>query len=333
MNILFVDNFSLNFGVAHLSAMLKQAGHRVSLRTYAFSKWRGIDIYRAPERYFDFEEIAQEVMAQQPDLLCFSVCSPNYMFYQRLCRTIKQRSEIPVLVGGVLPSLMPKLFMERSDCDFLFRGEAEGEIVELVARIRDGSWGEAANLCYRRGDEIVYREVSAFVADLDALPLYDNSLYGGEGSQALFVLTSRGCVMKCTFCSAGPYSRMVAGEGNRAVRKRSVDAVIDEIKCRLAEHDYKEIYFYDDFFVTNARWMSEFAEKYRREINLPYYCAVFPSSITETNARLLAESGCKSVQMGFQSANDHYKLEVLKRKDTKARITQAAQRLEQHGIA
>jgi anaerobic magnesium-protoporphyrin IX monomethyl ester cyclase len=333
LNILFVDNFSINFGVAHLSTLLKNGGHQVALLNYPFSKWHGIDIYRSPERHFAFDKIAREVLLQEPDLICFSVCSPNFMFFKNLVAAVQKISQVPTLVGGVLPSLMPEMFMEQTSCDFLYRGEAENQILDLVERIRMGTWQEVPNLCYRQGAEVVYKEVSSFVSDLDSLPIYDNDLYGGSESQALFVLTSRGCVMKCTFCSAGQYSGMVAGEGNRAVRKRSVDSVLSEIKERLQAHPYKEIFFYDDFFVTNSRWLREFAERYRQEINLPYYCAVFPSSVTGKIADLLAWSGCKSVQMGFQSANDIYKLEVLKRKDTKERIVKAARILDERGVA
>ena len=73
MKILFIDNFSFNFGVASISSVLKQSGHNVELMYYPFFKLRGIDIYRDPGNYFSFEKISNEVIAKKPDIIGFSV--------------------------------------------------------------------------------------------------------------------------------------------------------------------------------------------------------------------------------------------------------------------
>lgn len=332
MKILFIDNFPINFGVSYIATMLRLAGHEVELMDFQLSKWKGLDLYRDPSKYFSFDEISDTALKKKPDIIGFSVFSPNYMFYKCTAEAIRKRSKIPILVGGVLPTLKPELFMENTCCDFLFRGEGEPVIVELVEKIVAGKYHDMPNLVYRGEDgKIVYNEMSSLVEDLDEIPFYDKSLYSNS-SDILLVLTSRGCVLACSYCSAGDFSKITVKPGSGVVRKRKVDCVIEEIKQALLVKSYNQIYFYDDFFITTTKWMSEFAERYSKEIGLPYYCEAFPATVTKDIACLLAKSGCKSVFMGFQTANDEYKKTVLKRRETKELVRKAKANLDAFGV-
>lgn len=332
MKILFVDNFAINFGIALLSAVLKRAGHEVSLATYPLSKWKGIDIYRAPEKYFSFPKIASEIIRSRPAIVAFSVFSPNYMFYKRMAEALRKQCQLPILVGGVLPTLVPELFMENTCCDYLFRGEAEPVIAGLVEKIENGNFQDVPNLAYRSDREgIIYNEMTSFLEDIDSVPFYDKNLYPNI-FKSLYILTSRGCPMTCTYCSAGKLSRKIIRPRSPIVRKRSVDCVIQEIKEALQEKPYERIFFYDDIFVGTLPWMEEFSDKYRREIGLPYFCTAVPAIINNENAALLAKSNCINVQIGFQTANDEYKRNVLSRMETKQQVANAIQHLRRHNI-
>lgn len=222
--------------------------------------------------------------------------------------------------------------MDRTACDFLYRGEAETVADELFRSIVDGKWHSMPNLAYR--DETgkpVYNEMKTMISDLDSLPFYDKELFPNN-TNSLFIISSRGCVMSCTYCYVGNYSRMVAPPKRDILRKRSVQNIIAEIKEGLAIKNYNEVLFLDDFFITSRQWMREFAEQYKREVNLPYRCEAFPATISLEIADLLADSGCVSVAMGFQTANEEYKRNVLKRKEPKAKIAKAVGLLTERGI-
>lgn len=333
MNILFIDNFVLNFGVSYLAAVLRKEGHHVALMNHPFSKSADADIYTNPEHYYDFEAIAELVLASNSDLIAFSVWSPNFQFFRQLSAAIRRKCSIPILVGGVLPTLRPDLFIPGTACDVVFRGEAETSICALVTHIANGEYRDMPNIVYRSpSGEAVYNPMSSSVGDLDSLPIRDHELYPNL-SGSLFVITSRGCAMRCTYCSAGQYSRIVACNSGKLVRKRSVDSVIGEIKAALVGRKYSEIYFYDDFFITASSWLSEFTERYRAEINLPYYCIAFPATINRKIAHLLKSSGCKNVLMGFQTANTEYKAQILHRNEPIQRVIDAMDCLRAEGIS
>ncbi|MBF0162054.1 MAG: radical SAM protein [Magnetococcales bacterium] len=332
MKILFVDNFILNFGVSYLSAILKEKGHQVELKTFIFSKSADASIYTHPEKYFDFQEIAKGILGRQPDLVAFSVWSPNFQFYKQLAATLRSLGGPPMLVGGVLPTLRPDLFVPDTACDLLFRGEAEPVIEALVQGLVSGHYQQLPNVVYRGSEgQMIQTPMRSYLDNLDTLPIRDHLLYPNH-SHALYVITSRGCAMKCSYCSAGSNSRMVVQDNARLVRKRSVESVITEIKSVLKEGPFREIFFYDDFFINNFKWISEFLAAYRQEIGLPFYCLAFPATVTPAIARELAVSGCQGVLMGFQTANAEYKSRVLSRPEPTARVLRAIECLRAEGV-
>jgi radical SAM superfamily enzyme YgiQ (UPF0313 family) len=332
MKVLFVDNFRMNFGVSQITAVLKQSGHEVELLNYKLSKWKDIDLYRRPEKYFSFDKISDEIIEREPDIIAFSVFSANYMFFKKAGESIHKKTDIPILVGGVFATLSPDFFIENSPCDYVFRGEAEPVIVELIEKVSAGKYHDVPNLVYRNGNgQAIHNKMESFVEDIDELPFYDKDLYQNL-TNTLYIYTSRGCCMSCAYCSAGKYSKLLVRKGKGPVRKRNVDHVIEEIKQTLQQYPYKEVAFYDDFFITSTRWLSEFVEKYSKEIGLPYSCSAFPGRITKEIAYLLAKSGCDFVSMGFQTANDNYKKQILRRNETKSQVVRAMQNLKEHGI-
>lgn len=332
MRAVFVDNFPFNLGVVYIAPHLKMAGWEVEVLNYPISKTYGIDVYQRPEKYFSMDLVCDQVLSLKPDIICFSVFSSNFMFYKQLTRTIKEKCQIPIIVGGVLPTIAPEMFFRTTQCDFLFRGEAETVIDNVFRSVLAGEWHTIPNLAYRdKYGKPAFNEMKTFIRDLNGLPFYDKNIYANR-TNSLFIITSRGCVMACTYCSAGEYSRLVSVPGKSLIRKRSVQDVIKEITQAIAEKEHKEIYFHDDFFITTHQWLEEFSEQYVRHVNLPYRCTAFPATITPNIADLLATSGCIQVDMGFQTANEEYKKTVLKRKESNVQIAKAIQLLEERGI-
>lgn len=332
MKILFIDNFSFNFGVASISSVLKQSGHDVELIYYPFFKLRGINIYRNPGNYFSFEKISNEVIAKKPDIIGFSVFSANYMFYRHAAAAIRSKTEIPILVGGVFPTMSSEFFINNSCCDVVFRGEAELVITELMEKMVTRKYHDMPNIVYRNKEGYpVFNKIDSFVVDLDNLPFYDKNLCPSNPI-TLNMATSRGCVFSCAYCSSGKYTRITNRQGDGKVRKRSVYRVIEEIKQALSIRPYKSISFWDDFFISSPKWLSDFTVEYCKEINLPYSCVAFPGTVNKNTASLLAQSGCRFVYMGFQTANNEYKKNVLRRNETKEQITKAIGYLRENGV-
>ena len=75
------------------------------------------------------------------------------------------------------------------------------------------------------------------------------------------IMTSFGCPFSCAYCYNSLYKEIYP---NGKVRLRTVDSVIEEANSLDAEL----IYFQDDFFGFNRKWMIEFNEKWNKR---PYH--------------------------------------------------------------
>ena len=102
--------------------------------------------------------------------------------------------------------------------------------------------------------------------------------------------------------------------GNQTFRRRSVDNVIEEIKVVRENYPIQFIRFSDDTFLYKVDdWFLDFVEKYRKEINIPFYALLRADNVTEEMACLLKRAGCHSLGMSIESGNEEIRRSMLRR--------------------
>jgi radical SAM superfamily enzyme YgiQ (UPF0313 family) len=191
-----------------------------------------------------FETVGQDVAREKPDLVGISsLFSPYYREVLHCAEAIKKRIKVPILVGGSHVSAAPQAMLNHSSVDFVIRGEGERPLVAFLRSwMNDHQWDRVPNLGFKRnGKHILNRMEENF--PINGLPFPDFSdfapeRYLFEKRPLSFLMTSRGCPHRCTFCSTH------LTFGNR-YRRRSPDDVIREIKQRYQE-GYRVFNFEDD---------------------------------------------------------------------------------------
>lgn len=136
------------------------------------------------------------------------------------------------------------------------------------------------------------------------------------------VCTSSGCSFRCDFCyNSSAYMP-------HRIRNRSVDSVRDEI-LRLGT---RHVMFIDDNFIGNPAWTAEFV-KILKPMGLRWNAAVsaniveFPHLIDE-----MAQSGCQSLFIGFESINGESLRSVRKHQNNVGNYERLVRELHQRGI-
>ncbi|MBN2468761.1 MAG: B12-binding domain-containing radical SAM protein [Deltaproteobacteria bacterium] len=191
-----------------------------------------------------FEAIAEEVARERPDLVGISsLFSPYFREVFRCAEEIRKRIAVSIIVGGSHPSAVPEMTSQHPSIDFVIRGEGERPLVEfLKAWIRGDDVDHIPNLAYKKNGAMVLNPLcepfppdELPMPDLSDFPLEEYCL---EGRPLCFVITSRGCPYRCSFCSA----HLTFGT---RYRRRSTESIVKEIKCRY-EEGYRVFDFEDD---------------------------------------------------------------------------------------
>ncbi len=153
----------------------------------------------------DKTKIKQKIKEIKPDIICISSLFSTY-FYDLLdaVREIKKANkDILIVVGGNHPTIYTHDTLSYKEIDFVIRGEGETPLYNLVKSIKEGSSIKGIRgLSYREGDNVVISSVNV-EETIDLVPyrdLLDSKRYKIGKKNYAFMITTRGCPKRCSFC-------------------------------------------------------------------------------------------------------------------------------------
>lgn len=136
------------------------------------------------------------------------------------------------------------------------------------------------------------------------------------------ISTSRGCPFQCDFCynSCGGYKNFYIN--------RPIEAVIEDIRTIHKKH----VMFIDDNFIGNPEWTLAFVRAIK-PMKLKWNAAV-SANIADMPKLLdeMAESGCQSLFIGFESLNEKALKNVNKGQNTGGKYERLVEALHSRGI-
>ncbi len=333
LRILFVEQ-EISYepqGIMSMSAVLKQAGHDVALTVSSM------------------EDPVAFAADYQPDVAAYSVMTGSQRAYFDLNLRIRDavtplrersgRKPVVSVFGGPHPTFFPEMISEPG-VDGLCIGEGEGAMLDLANALaaRNGTYRtDIPNWWFNVDGEVIKNLPRPLIHELSALPhpdralIYDKIPHLGQSKIKHFI-SSRGCPYACTYCFNHAYYQLYKRE--KRGQQRSVDDVIAEIKAVRARWPLEQAIFIDDLFVIYNDWLEEFAEKWPKEVGLPFFANVRANLIVKDpyKVELLKRAGCGTVSMGIEAANDRVRVELLKRRMTREEIIEAGRLVRAAGI-
>lgn len=320
--ILFLQNFEFELmGAMYISSHARAAGHDVRI---AIGSDTGA-----------FEKTIQDF---QPHLLAFSVMTGSQHWALDIARKLKEKFGVLTVFGGPHPTFFPE-FINNDGVDMLVRGEGEEAVKDILDCIDAGrDFNDVKNLVFKNQDGgIRQNPLRELRDDLDVYPFPDRHLYdvldGRVDRGVRNVITSRGCPFHCSYCFEDSLRELYKDKG-KFVRLRAVEKVIEELLVLRRTPGVHTIYFSDDIFGLNRKWLYDFLDAYKREIGLPFICLV-RADIVAANpeyAKRLADGGCKSVFFGIEAGNEQIRNRVLKKTVSNEQIKKTATHLHDAGI-
>ena len=191
-----------------------------------------------------FDAIESEIAELEPDVVGISsLFTPYFREVLEIATRVKKRLNAIVVIGGSHASAVPESLLGSPHVDYVIRGEGEKAFVEFLRHLLGQSPVEAVpNLAYKQDGAIIYNPIEDNFF-IDELPLPDlsdlsPSIYVLAGKPMTFMITSRSCPHKCSFCS-------VHTTFGTNYRRRSLENVLQEIELRY-QQGYRVIDFEDD---------------------------------------------------------------------------------------
>jgi anaerobic magnesium-protoporphyrin IX monomethyl ester cyclase len=317
--VLFLQNIPFEYmGPMYLSALLKQHGHRCRLIILSEHK-----------NYLD------EINEYNPDLIAFSTMTGPHSWVLKTADRIKKNFNKPVILGGPHPTFFPEVIHEPC-VDMICIGEGEFALLDLANALDQNiDFFSIPNLWVKKGNRIYKNRLRYLIENLDEIPFPDRTLYDDckilRSVPAMKFLTGRGCPYRCSFCFNHKYNELYRGLG-RIVRKRGTDSLITEIKETVQRYHLELIRFPDDTFIANRRWVLDFLQKYKKDINLPYTALARANELDEDVVNMLKISGCLNIYFGVESGNETLRNQILKKNLTNNQIINAANLLKKYKV-
>ncbi len=325
MRVLFIDEYLPQemLGVMWLSRAIKDAGHQSKCLFVPDKEWLA------------------KVTEYAPDVVCYSVTTGMHLYMAEINAKVKTvLPDVLSIFGGPHATFSPE-YIETEGVDAICRGEGEGAVVELLNRMQQGlDYYDVQNFWFKRRDtgEIVKNEQRDLVKDLDSLGFPDRDVIYEAGaiykdSDRKVFVSQRGCPMPCTFCFHHAMKKKIYNARNSAyVRKRTVSHLIDEINDVRKKYNLKFVHFLDDIFNLRNDWLEEFAERYPKEVGLPFDAILMANMTTEHHIQLLKKAGCVYARVAFEAASDHIRNAVFKKNTTRQQLRDAAGWIKKYGI-
>jgi anaerobic magnesium-protoporphyrin IX monomethyl ester cyclase len=247
--------------------------------------------------------LRRHLLEFEPELFGVTAMTHEIHAAAEACAIAKRVSPgIWTVVGGPHTTALPERTLEEfSSVDIAVAGEGEITMTELAEAKASGAvpsdLENVLGIAFRLGDRVVRTGKRPWMKNLDDLPFPAWELFP---KVSWGVLSGRGCPFGCIFC------QRVLG---RQVRLRSVDNVLAEFDALEERVGLREIWFRDETFGLNKRWVDEFLEKTSARNQRKGYVCGWGSNSRANFAdldryRRMKESGCYGLSFGVESGDE-----------------------------
>lgn len=319
---------SFPLGLCYIGTYLQKKGYEVKVIDAYFEEMSKKPLARKNfvRIGMSSEKIAECMLEFVPDVLGIS-CNFYTHFYPAIdiAKLAKKQCRVPfVVIGGSYASVVPERLMASDAVDYIIIGEGEKAFVQLLESLKGGAdinkLGAVDSLVYR--DQFNRIQINPkksfispeefFIPNRDFLPVERYIQFRRpynvltRRKRVLEVTTSRGCQMKCSFCS----SVRLWG----SFRPYSAEMVLQELTMLKQKYGIEEVQFLDDNLTADRKRACEiFQAMIDNKLNFawcaPNGLAIY--SLDETLIGLMKQSGCYAAVLALETGSPRVAKELI----------------------
>ncbi|MEM0058726.1 MAG: radical SAM protein [Candidatus Bathyarchaeia archaeon] len=253
----------------------------------------------------DFEGFRKRIAGTNADVVGITSATLTYKSALRIAKISKEvLPESTIVLGGCHATFWDvNALNECPSLDIIVRKEGEATFIELLQKLEHKEpLKDVRGITYRDDGRIVQNEDRPYIENLDDLPfpahhLLNLNAYKKMGRLIIPLMTSRGCIYWCDFCTA---VRMFG----RKYRMRSPKNVVDEMEYFHKKYNVKQFTFYDDSFTVDRKRVEEICDEIkRRGLDVQWDCETRVDMVDKTLLQKMREAGCIAVWFGVESGS------------------------------
>lgn len=257
-----------------------------------------------------FEKFKNNLLEKKPKILALYTNLMTKISVIRIIHFVKQHAELQdcrVILGGPEIRYNAENYLKQG-VDMLVIGEGEETFYEICeAYLKNVQLPKTiSGTAYLENGALVLNPERELIKDINTLPMparekIDLRLYGDawkkhHGYSMYSLSTMRGCPYTCKWCSRAVYGG--------TYRRRSAKLVVDELELIKNTYSPDRIWFVDDVFTINHKWLKEFRDEVlKRNVIIPYEIITRADRMNEEVIGMLKESGCFRVWIGAESGS------------------------------
>ncbi|MDA8560504.1 B12-binding domain-containing radical SAM protein, partial [Nitrospinae bacterium] len=241
----------------------------------------------------------------------------NSLSFARLIKNFN--TQIPIVIGGVHPTLLPKQSLQNELIDFVVVGEGEKTVQELALRLsKNEDISSIKGLGYKDSNGNVTVNPEPEFLDMETeldfdIPYELLSFHSKSQMTGVALHTSRGCPYRCGFC----YNVVVH---DRKYRYKSAERVLEEIEYLTKKYNIHTLSFTseDEFFIYPKRVYEIMEGIIQRGIKVQWssFCRFdnFLRGVDKIGPdflKVLIKSGCSTLTLGSESGSQRILDEIV----------------------
>lgn len=370
MKVLFVrprydSGFGMKpIGIAILSAIAKRVGFQTDLfdtgyiehefESYDYlEKLQSVGVVKPADfKGYNFirmkisleQAVIQAIKKSKPNLMAISVISGQHILAEKISRYAKKYDpQITIIWGGPYVTVCPEEALQQG-ADYVCIGEGLVAFNNFLKTfVSNGNLSQLNNIWSKCDNKIIRNKLAPIKETLEDLPYLDWSIfderdflkpYDGKVLRGGDHMLTWGCPNRCSYCINAYYQDIYKNNGDEfRIRRYSIDRIIKELKYLKETYRLEFLKFCDEnFLLAPLKYLRQFSEEYRKEIDIPFTTACDPKRITSEKIDTIKEAGCVSLSIGIESGNDRYRKQVLNRKDSTEDVLKAFSLAKKAGI-
>ena len=314
----------LSMSMLYLATHLHRNGHKVRI----------VDCQLEPS-----PEKKLKSLVRTSGCIGFSVITSQIEHALRLSDFVKELdAEVPVVWGGIHPTIHPEQTVEDASVDYAVRGEGEQTFVDLCRHLEGKlELSKIPGLVYRKGGKTIINPERRFMDLNDMSPpewgLFEMERYvddfkvaGKNYGRSLPVHSGRGCSYRCAFCISA-----------KRWRPLSASKMLSEVSFLKEKYNLEHIDFIDENFFIDRKRVKDFCEGLLKGgIDVTWFASCRANYFNDTHVNdemlsLVRRAGCETIGMGIESGSQRI-LDLIKKDIRVEDVGRAVRACRKYGI-